>query len=152
MQSLRDRTAVASEAERQSAAEASAVLERLSAASEDVRLQVRDLGDGHPDVQLPAPAVTLLRRLLQDLAAGQPVSVLPRDAHLSTQEAADLLNVSRPFLVGLLEAGKIPYSRLGTHRRILSGDLMDFKAGVERAQREAFRSLTEEAQELGLGY
>ena len=76
----------------------------------------------------------------------------PADALLTMQEAADILDVSHPFLVGLLEAEKIPYQRLGDRRRILFQDLMAFKAKADAARAEAVRQLTEEAQELDMGY
>ena len=63
-----------------------------------------------------------------------------------------MLNVSRPFLVELLETGKIPYQTLGSHKRILAKDLLDFKAKTDASRREAMRQLTEEAQELDFGY
>lgn len=72
---------------------------------------------------------------------------------MTTQQAADFLNVSRPFLVNeILDKGKVPYRRLGTHRRLLFKDLLEYKNQTEKASREAFRELTEQAQELGFGY
>ena len=75
----------------------------------------------------------------------------PADALLTMQEAADILDVSHAFLVGLLEAEKIPYQRLGDRRRILFQDVIAFKAKMEAARADAMRQLTEEAQELDMG-
>lgn len=71
---------------------------------------------------------------------------------IATQEAADILNVSCPFLIRLLDTEQIPYQRLGSHRRILFQDLIKFKETVAVARTEAIRLLTEEAQELEMGY
>jgi excisionase family DNA binding protein len=86
------------------------------------------------------------------MAQGNAVTIFPIHAQLTTQEAADVLNVSRPFLVKLLEDGKIPFHRVGTHRRINFRDLMTFKEATEKSQQQAMAALAAEAQELGLGY
>ena len=77
---------------------------------------------------------------------------IPVHVMLTTQEAGNILNVSRPFLDSLLEAGKIPYQRLGSHRRILFRDLMGFKEKADCERDEVLRLLTEEAQALDMGY
>jgi len=101
---------------------------------------------------LPALALRLLNEIVKEMAKGNAVTLIPTNAVLTMQEAADTLNVSRPFLVGLLEAGKISYHRLGSHRRILLQDLMAFKEKTDAARAEAMRQLTEEAQDLDMGY
>ena len=118
----------------------------------DVRVQFLDETVPQNVLSLPSAALRLLNEILKEMAKGNGVILMPVHAMLTTQEAADLLNVSRPFLIGLLEAGKIPYQRLGSHRRILSQDLMAFREQTDAAREEALRQLTEEAQELDMGY
>lgn len=83
-------------------------------------------------------------------AAGQGVSIVPSHAELTTQHAADLMNVSRPFLIGLLEAGEIEYLTVGKHRRIKAQSPMAYIAADDRRRREAADELTQLNQEMGL--
>ena len=86
------------------------------------------------------------------MAQGNAVTIIPIHAELTTQEAADFLNVSRPYLVRLLEQKKMPFHMVGTHRRVRFEDLMAFKASFEKSRREAMDELATQAQELGMGY
>ena len=104
------------------------------------------------DMILPAIALRLLRDLLAEMAQGNTVTVVPRHAELTTQEAASLLNVSRPFLIKLLEQGRIPYMKVGTHRRIMHSDLAAYQAEQKRSANALLDELVEEAQEQDLGY
>lgn len=104
------------------------------------------------ELVLPRQAVALLRDLLSEMAQGNAVTIVPTHAELTTQEAANILNVSRPHLVKLLEQGAIPYFKVGTHRRIRYQDLMAYQAERERASQQALDALTEQAQELDMGY
>ncbi|MCW5699804.1 MAG: excisionase family DNA-binding protein [Rhodospirillales bacterium] len=117
-------------------------------------LQVRLLEDSEEaeTVTLPAGAVRQLIEILAHMAEYKMVKVIPVDSELTTQQAADVLNVSRPFLVRLLEEGTIPYHKVGTHRRVAAKDLMNHKARVETERRKVLDELVAEAQELGLGY
>ncbi|NLE37129.1 MAG: helix-turn-helix domain-containing protein [Pirellulaceae bacterium] len=114
-------------------------------------LRVR-LGDTDETVELPAGAVRLLVEALSAMAEGNAVTLTPIHAELTTQQAADLLGVSRPFLVKQLEADAIPHRKVGTHRRVLLSDLMAFKRAMDRKRLEALDQLAAQAQELGMGY
>lgn len=106
--------------------------------------------DGEPEpLTLPREAVELLAGMLAHLGAGRGVSVVPADAELTTQQAADMLNVSRPFLVGLLSAGEIEYRNVGTHRRIKASSLMEYKQLDDQRRRAAADELTQLSQEMG---
>jgi excisionase family DNA binding protein len=94
--------------------------------------------------------VELLARILAHMAAGQAVSVVPAHAELTTQQAADLLNVSRPFLIGLLDAEEIEYRRVGKHRRMRAESLMDYKRKDDQRRRDVADELTGLSQEMGL--
>lgn len=107
--------------------------------------------DGH-ELILPRQALLLLRDLLADLAQGNAVTIVPINAVLTTQEAANILNVSRPYLVQLLETGKISFTKVGTHRRILYKDLMAYKLKCEQESDKLLDELTRQAQELDMGY
>jgi excisionase family DNA binding protein len=89
---------------------------------------VRVVGESSTgDLVVPREAVELLARILVHMANGHGVSVVPAHAELTTQQAADLLNVSRPHLIGLLESGEIDFRRVGTHRRVLAGSVVTYK-------------------------
>jgi len=117
----------------------------------DIRLLAPD-GEPRLEIALPEAAIDLLRVVLSHLSEGSAVSLLPIHAELTTQQAADLLKVSRPHLVSLLDEGKLPFRRVGTHRRVRASDLLAFKQKEDEARLEATRELTEEAQALGLDY
>ena len=104
------------------------------------------------DLVLPRYALALLRDLLSEMAKGNAVTIVPTHAELTTQEGANILNVSRPHLVKLLEQGDIPFTKVGTHRRIRYQDLLAYKAERDRKNHEALNELVKQAQELDIGY
>lgn len=114
-------------------------------------MSVRDAGRD-TIIELPAGAVQLLMDILEDMAAGHAVTIVPQDAELTTQEAADILNVSRPFVIQLLKDGKLPYRTVGTHRRLRFEDVMTFKTAIDRDRRLVLDELVAQAEELDMGY
>jgi len=124
----------------------------LSTKAETQRIQVfDDKNQPHP-IELPTSAVRLLVDILAELAEGNAVKVIPIHAEVTTQEAADLLNVSRPHVVKLLETGELPFHKTGKHRRIYFADLMTYKAKRDAKSEAAMAALAQQAQELGMGY
>jgi excisionase family DNA binding protein len=124
----------------------------LATQFETQRIQIFDDKNQAHLVELPTSALRLLVDILSELAEGNAVKVVPIHAELTTQEAADLINVSRPHLVKLLESDALPFHKTGKHRRVRFADLMRFKAERDRASDQAMEELAQQAQELGLGY
>jgi len=104
------------------------------------------------ELVLPRAATKLIHHLLTEMALGNAVTLIPIHAELTTQEAADFLNVSRPHLIRQLEQGKIPFHMVGTHRRIRFEDLERFKIESERKRLEVMDELAAESQKLRMGY
>ncbi|SDL01369.1 DNA binding domain-containing protein, excisionase family [Glycomyces sambucus] len=102
-----------------------------------------------PALVLPRATVTMFAQILAQLAEGRGVSVVPSQAELSTQQAADLLGVSRPYLIRLLEDGVIPHRKVGRHRRVSCADLMAYKQADDGERREVADELGGLGQELG---
>lgn len=120
-------------------------------AGEHVRVRLVDAAGSETEtLELPAAAVQLLLDVLEHMARGDAVTLLPIHAELTTQEAADLLNVSRPHLVQLLDERKIPCRRVGTHRRLRAEDVLRYKRRTEQQRREVLEELAAHDQKLGL--
>ena len=124
----------------------------LSTKFETQRIDIFDKEDKPHTLVLPTSALRLLVDILGELAIGNAVKVVPVHAELTSQEAADLLNVSRPHLVKMLEEGAIPFTKTGRHRRIRFSDLMAFKQQRDAESQEAMEALVRQAQELGMDY
>lgn len=101
---------------------------------------------------IPVAAVEVLRDALHELGQGHAVAVVPIHAKLTTRQAAELLNVSRPYLIGLLEKGEIPFHKVGTHRRVAFQDVMQYKRKTKAQRLQSLEELSALDQELGLGY
>ena len=124
----------------------------LSTKFETQRIDIFDKEDKPHRLVQPTSALRLLVDILGELALGNAVKVVPVHAELTSQEAADLLNVSRPHLVKMLEEGAIPFTKTGRHRRVRFSDLMAFKQRRDEQSQEAMEALVQQAQELGMGY
>ncbi len=124
----------------------------LSTKLETQRIDIVDDEQRSHTVELPVFALRLLDEILGELAMGNAVKVVPIHAELTTQEAADLLNVSRPHLVKLLDESAIPHTKVGRHRRVKFADLMAYKQHRDAESRQAMDELAAQAQELGMGY
>lgn len=109
------------------------------------------LGPNHEALPLPKDVLTLLQQLLAILASGDAVSIVPVQKELTTQQAANLLNVSRQYLVQLLDDGKIPFHRVGAHRRLYTKDVLAYRASRKSERRAKLAAMVQETQEAG-GY
>jgi excisionase family DNA binding protein len=127
--------------------------------------RINEYLEGHPDDDLieaigevgaedalviPRPTAIMFAQILDLLAQGRGVQIFPKEVELSTQQAAAMLNVSRPYLIGLLEADEIPFHKVGRHRRIRLEDLMDYKRRDDLKRRVAADKLAELTEELDL--
>src|SRR5258708_886013 len=119
----------------------------------DIRFSLRrSKGKEVIEFDLTPAVVELIFRTIVHIATGDAVTIVPFHAELTTQEAADFLNVSRPYLIKLLEKELIPVRRVGRHRRILFEDILKYKEKSKEKSRKAREALTQEAQDLDLGY
>ena len=138
------------------AGEAVRYLNGLSGADSSGVASVRLVGDSSAqepiEVDLPRKAVRIIVDVLAELAKGNAVTVVPVQADLTTQQAANILNVSRPYLVGLLDEGKIPHRMVGNRRRVPLPDLLEYKRVDDAYRATILDELTKEAERIGLEY
>jgi excisionase family DNA binding protein len=118
----------------------------------DLRLRLAGARRSDESIVLPAAAVRLLVDALAEMAAGNAVALVPTRAELTTQRAADMLGVSRPFLIKEVSQGKLPCRKVGSHRRILFSDLLEYRRRMDDQRLKALEELAAQAQELGIGY
>lgn len=100
-------------------------------------------------IELPESLFNLLRQVVHNMAQGKAVTLVPSSRMLTTQQAADILNVSRPFLVKLLEAGELPFVKVGSHRRIRLDELITYKRLRDSQRRQGLARLTQLGEEMG---
>ncbi|RYY38601.1 MAG: DNA-binding protein [Chitinophagaceae bacterium] len=103
-------------------------------------------------LKIPKKAMFLLFEIMKNMAEGKSITLIPSDSEISTQQAADMLNVSRPHLIKLLEKGQIPYKKVGSHRRIELKDILEYEARQKKNRKTQIDFLAQQAQELNLGY
>lgn len=137
------------EQEAKVALESSRLLAACIGRGESAQLRVID---GDQEITVPVSALRLLVDILAQMAEGNAVTIMPIHAELTTQQAADVLNVSRPHLIALLEKNELPFRKVGTHRRVLFKDLVVYQEGVRAERKQALEALAQQAQELGMGY
>jgi excisionase family DNA binding protein len=117
--------------------------------SKGVKIRLEESGE---QVTIPDKAFLILVDVLSNMSEGKSITILPSETEISTQQAADMLNMSRPHLVKLLESGKIPYKKVGNHRRLLLNDLIEFKEKLRQNRENQLIFLAKQAQEFNLGY
>jgi excisionase family DNA binding protein len=117
-----------------------------------VRIKVLTKGGKPETVSIPGSALHLLLHMLNEMSQGNAVTLVPSHAEITTQQAANMLNVSRPYLVKLLDEGKIPCRTVGKYRRLRFNDLMAYKRKDDKVRAKILDRLTAEAQKLGMGY
>jgi excisionase family DNA binding protein len=127
------------------------LLARYAQSKRPITLHIDDAEQEQP-IELPATAVALLMDVLEVMAAGRGVTLIPENAELTTVQAAGILNVSRPYLINLLDDGAIPHRRVGKHRRIRMEDVMAYKTRIDQDREAVLDELAREAQEQGHGY
>ena len=132
------------------AREASRILDASAASEGALRVRLIETGDAAPaTLELPAAAARLLKDLLREMAAGHAVTLVPIESEITTQQPADLLNVSRPYVVGLIDQGKLPARMVGPQRRVMLADVLAYKV-ESKAKASALREMVAIDQELGL--
>ncbi len=120
--------------------------------AERVKLRIEGSNNESDDLVLPGHVLQMLLDILSGMARGEAISIVPIHAELGTQEAASLLNVSRPFLVGLLDGGEIAHRKVGSHRRVLLKDVLEYKERIDADRAKSLDKLSALSQELGMGY
>ena len=141
------------EEEQQVAKEGKEALDRISGKYRNPSDPIEIGLEGETEhVTLPASAFKFLTTILDLMAQGKAITIVPSDTEITTQQAADMLNVSRPYVVKLIEQGEISHHMVGTHRRIKLEDLESYKSKMEKKRSMALEELTKQSQELGLDY
>lgn len=142
-----------SEEESAWARESAHALAKLLGSRKTLEVTVEAKGSSASEsVAIPESAARLLFEILNKLGQGEGVAIVPLHAELSTQEAAEVLNVSRPYVIKLIDEKLLPCKMVGTHRRILFSDLMNYKRAIDAKRLEVLDELAAQAQDLNMGY
>ena len=117
-----------------------------------VQMSIEDLNGDWESIVLPGMAMQILLKILADVSRGDAIGIIPNTNELTTQQAANLLNVSRPYLVKLLENGEINHYKVGTHRRVRVKDFVEYKAKIDSARSNTLDELARLSQDIGMEY
>ena len=132
-----------------SLSEFQAMFQAISKNKQSIQIKIKE---SKSFITLPINALLFLEAILKNMAGGKTISLIPSNSEVSSQKAAEMLNVSRPHLIKLLESGKIPFKKVGSHRRILIEDLMNYLNVIKKEREDQLDFLAQQAQELNLGY
>lgn len=135
--------------EQQTARDALQLLSLVSNGDDAIQHFITDSRREEP-IEIPAAAIAILSDVLEFMSRGHGLTLFPRLAEVTTFEAAEILNVSRPYVIKLLEAGEMPYRNVGRHRRIQLQDVLAYKKASDQRSHEAMDELVALSQELGL--
>lgn len=105
---------------------------------------------GDEEIEIPLSVFRVLRQVVYHMMHGRAISIVPVGRELTTQQAADILNVSRPYMVSLLEEGKIPFTKVGTHRRIKFSELMEYKKRRDSERKRGLAEIAHISEDAGL--
>ncbi|MDZ8084722.1 MAG: helix-turn-helix domain-containing protein [Nostoc sp. DedQUE12b] len=111
--------------------------------------QAKLVGANGERINIPEPIYQVLLQVVHAMASGKAISIIPQQQELTTQQAAEFLNVSRPYLIKLLEQGEIPHIKVGSHRRVRFDDLMNYKQQRDVKRDQLLTELTQMGQEAG---
>jgi len=117
-----------------------------------VRMTIQGSSGTNDELVLPGDIMNLLLNVLTQVSQGNAISLMPMHQEISTQQAADLLSVSRPHLVKLLEQGNIPFRKVGSHRRVKLTDVMDYRGTVDKERNRALDELSQLSQDMGMDF
>jgi len=117
-----------------------------------VRMTIQGSSGTNDELVLPGDIMNLLLNVLTQVSQGNAISLMPMHQEISTQQAADLLSVSRPHLVKLLEQGNIPFRKVGSHRRVKLTDVMDYRGTVDKERNKTLDELSQLSQDMGMDF
>ncbi|MGB7340740.1 MAG: helix-turn-helix domain-containing protein [Phototrophicaceae bacterium] len=137
--------------ETQIARQAKQILGQHLVTHQSLKLRLMNVDD-EATIEMPSGAVTLLMDILDAMSRGQNITLISENSDLTTVQAADILRVSRPYLIKLLENGDIPHYMVGTHRRILLEDVLQYKQAIDQEREHILDDLVADAQDQNMGY
>ena len=145
-----DETFVPTETDTQKAKDFSRQLARQF--SEFSRVTIQKADNNHESIEVPKPVFDVLMKVLAVMSEGKAFALIPMDNELTTQQAADILNVSRPYINKILDLGEISHRKVGRNRRVKFSDILEYKEKQVNKSKDALQALADEAQELDIGY